>query len=201
VKTVILTGGLAAGKSTAAAHLRSRGVRVIDADAIGHRLLIPPSPVIAQVAEAFGPGVIASDGSVNRRALATVVFADDAARHRLEAITHPPIRRAMWAERAEAARAGERIVVLDIPLFTESGGRAGPWGPTVDEVLTVSAPEAVRLARAVEGRGMAPADARNRLAAQASDREREAAADIVLDGSAGPENLAAQLDRWLASHG
>jgi dephospho-CoA kinase len=142
--------------------------------------------------------VIAADGSVDRAALAGLVFADDGARRRLEAILHPRIRAEMERQRAYAARRGEPLAVQDIPLFVESGGRTGPFGGAADVVLVVSAPEELRFRRAVQGRGMAPHDVRARLAAQASEAERLASADIVLDGSGPAEHLAAQLDAWLA---
>ncbi|MDR1426632.1 MAG: dephospho-CoA kinase, partial [Bifidobacteriaceae bacterium] len=180
--TAVVTGGLASGKSTATAHLRGRGATLIDADAIAHDLLIPPSDAIAEVVAAFGSAVATSDGTVDRKALAGIVFGDPDARLRLEAILHPRIRAAMAAAREAARARGAQLVVEDIPLFVESGGREGPMSAGIDVVLTICAPEPLRRRRAVQGRGMDPGDVRGRLAAQASDAEREAEADIVLDG-------------------
>ncbi|MDR1293991.1 MAG: dephospho-CoA kinase [Bifidobacteriaceae bacterium] len=192
----VVTGGLAAGKSTVTACLCARGVTVVDADAVA-REVVAVLPVIVEIAEAFGPGVITPDGSVDRRALAGAAFADDDARLRLEAITHPRIRTRIADLLAKAAAAGEGLAVVDVPLFVETGGRAGRFGHGIDQVVTVSAPEALRRHRA-EGRGMDPNDVTRRLAAQVSDHEREAVADVVLDGSGSPEDLVTQVDAWLA---
>ncbi|MDR0431756.1 MAG: dephospho-CoA kinase [Bifidobacteriaceae bacterium] len=195
--TVVLTGGMAAGKSTASAHLRQRGVWIIDADAIAGELLGAGGRLVRRVVAAFGESVLAEDGSINRPALAAQVFADGAARRRLEKLTHPPIREEIARQRDAARASGAKLVVQDIPLFVESGGRtSGAWG-TVDVVLTVYAPEALRLSRAVQDRGMALAEAQARLDSQASESERQAGADIVLDGSGTPDQLAHQLDAWL----
>ncbi|MDR2378470.1 MAG: dephospho-CoA kinase [Bifidobacteriaceae bacterium] len=186
-----LTGGIGAGKSTALDHLAELGFPVADSDALARLVVAPGSPGLAAVALEFGPGVLAADGSVDRAALGRIVFADPAARRRLEALTHPLIR----AEAAKLARAARldaaAAMVFDIPLLVETG-QAGDF----DLVATISAPEATRLAR-LAARGLGPDQARARLAAQASDAEREARADVVLDGSGSPADLRRQIDSRL----
>ncbi|MDR0945886.1 MAG: dephospho-CoA kinase [Bifidobacteriaceae bacterium] len=132
---------------------------------------------------------------LDRAALAAIVFSDRAARLRLEAITHPLIRAAGDQIEASARAAGAAACVHDIPLFVETGAR-GDW----DLVVTVSAPEELRLRRAVTGRGWSEQDARGRLAAQATDAEREAVADIVLDGAGTVAALEAQVDALVARY-
>jgi dephospho-CoA kinase len=185
---VALTGGLAVGKSAVAQCLRVRGVPVIDSDELARAVVAPGSPGLKQVVEAFGPGVLAPGGALDRAALAGIVFADPAARRRLEAITHPLIREQSHQQAEAAARAGARAVVFDIPLLVETG-QAGDY----DLVVVVQAPLAVRLARA-EQRGLSREQAEARLASQVSDAARAAVADVVLDGGGSVDDLARQVD-------
>src|SRR5205085_1711865 len=144
----------------------------------------------AAVVEAFGEGVLAADGSLDRPALAAVVFADPEARRRLDGIVHPLVRQR--AADLVAAAPGEAVVVQDVPLLVETG-QAGAF----DLVLVVETDLDTRIARLV-GRGMAEEDARARISAQATDEQRRAVADVVLDNSGTPEELAAQVDRFWA---
>ena len=187
--TVGLTGGVGAGKSTAAAALRSLGAAVVDADVVAREVVAPATPGLAAVAETFGPGVLAPDGSLDRAALGRLVFADEGARRRLEAITHPLIaqRTSRLASAAQRER-GDAVLVHDIPLLVELDR-----GARYHLVVVVDAPPDVRLARLVQGRGMSPDDARARIAAQADDDARAAAADVVLDGSGDAEHLVEQV--------
>ena len=184
--TVGLTGGVGAGKSTAAAALARLGASVVDADVMAREVVAPGTPGLAAVADAFGPGVLAPDGSLDRAALGRTVFSDAGARQRLEAITHPLIA----ARTSQLASVGPRDAVLvhDIPLLVELDR-----GARYHLVVVVDAPQEVRLARLVDGRGMSPDDARARIAAQAGDDARRAAADVVLDGSGDAERLAGQV--------
>jgi dephospho-CoA kinase len=181
-----LTGGVGAGKSTVAALLAAHGAVVIDADAIAREVVEPGTPGFAAVVSAFGAEVVGPDGRLDRPRLAALVFADDAARARLNAIVHPLVGQRM-AE-LSAAAAPDAIVVHDVPLLVENGLAGG-----FDRVVVVQADPAHRLAR-LAARGMAEQDARERMAAQASDEQRRAVADelIVNDGSR--EDLAAQVD-------
>jgi len=185
-----LTGGIGSGKSTVSALLAARGAVLVDADQIAREVVAPGTPGLTAVVEAFGPDVLASDGTLDRPALAAVVFADQAARRRLDAIVHPLVR-ARTVELAAAAPA-DAVLVNDVPLLVETG-QAGSY----DLVLVVEADEETRVERLVR-RGLTEEDARARIAAQASDEERRAVADVVLDNSGTPEELAAQVDRFWA---
>lgn len=185
-----LTGGIAAGKSVVARRFAELGAVVIDADELARLVVKPGTSGYDEVVTAFGPQVVAPGGALDREALARLVFADDDARHRLEAIVHPQVRR-LAAEREAAAAAADpaAVVVHDIPLLVETG-QADSFGL----VVVVAAPAELRVDRLVRLRGMAPDDAQARVAAQAPDDVREAAADVVLDGTGTDEGLRAQVD-------
>ncbi|MGK5111959.1 MULTISPECIES: dephospho-CoA kinase [unclassified Geodermatophilus] len=185
-----LTGGIGSGKSTVAGLLAARGARIVDADRIAREVVEPGTPGLAAVADAFGPEVLTSEGALDRPALAAVVFADPAARARLDGIVHPLVR-ARAAELVSAAPP-DAVVVQDVPLLVETGQAAG-----YDLVLVVEADLETRVRRLAQ-RGLAEADARARIAAQATDEQRRAVADVVLDNSGSPEDLAAQVDRFWA---
>jgi dephospho-CoA kinase len=182
-----LTGGIGSGKSTVSRLLAEHGAVIVDADAIAREVVEPGTPGLAAVVEAFGTGVLAPDGSLDRPALAAVVFADPEARRRLDAIVHPLVR-ARAAEVAAAA-APDAVVVHDVPLLVETG-QAGLY----DVVVVVEADPETRVARLVQ-RGLTAEDARARMAAQATDEQRRAVANVVLDNSGTPERLAEQVDR------
>jgi dephospho-CoA kinase len=185
-----LTGGIGSGKSTVSELLAARGAVIVDADRIAREVVEPGTPGLAAVVEAFGEQVLAADGSLDRPALAAVVFSDPAARARLDAIVHPLVRRRS-AELVAAAPAGA-VVVNDVPLLVETGQAA-----SFDVVLVVEADPEIRVARLVQ-RGLTEDDARARIASQASDGQRRAVADVVLDNSGTPEELAEQVDRFWA---
>ena len=182
-----LTGGIGSGKSTVSALLADRGAVVIDYDLLAREAVEVGTPALAQIVERFGPGVLRPDGALDRPALGAIVFGDDEARRDLEAITHPAIGELAWA-RDEAAPAGS-ILVHDHPLLVETG-LAG----LMDFVVVVDLPEETQLDRLVRLRGMSPEDARARIAAQASRDDRRAAADVVIDNSGTPADLAAAVD-------
>ncbi|WP_299036513.1 dephospho-CoA kinase [uncultured Pseudokineococcus sp.] len=177
-----LTGGTGAGKSTAARRLSELGAVVVDADAIAREVVEPGTPGLDAVVREFGEHVLTGDGALDRPALGAVVFADADRRRALEAITHPLVR----ARREElvAAAPASAVVVDDIPLLVETG-RGAEW----PLVVVVDAPVEVRVARLVASRGMAEADARARIASQAGDDERRAAADVVLANDGGAQEL------------
>jgi dephospho-CoA kinase len=167
-----------------------RGAVIVDADQIAREVVEPGTPGLAAVVDAFGPQVLAADGTLDRPALAALVFADPDARRRLDGIIHPLVRQRA-GELAAAAPAGA-VVVHDVPLLVETG-----QGASYDLVLVVEADPETRVARLVQ-RGLTEEDARARIAAQATDDERRAVADVVLDNSGTPEELAAQVDRFWA---
>ena len=183
-----LTGGIGSGKSTVAALLAARGALVIDSDRIAREVLEPGTPGLAAVADAFGEQVLNPDGSLDRPALAAVVFADPEQRKRLDGIVHPLVR-ARAAELAAAAPE-DAVVVHDVPLLVETG-QAGSY----DLVLVVEADLETRVRRLAK-RGLAEDDARARIGAQATDDERRAVADVVLTNDGPQEELAAQVDRF-----
>jgi dephospho-CoA kinase len=190
VLSIGLTGGIGSGKSTVSALLAERGAVIIDADRIAREVVEPGTPGLAAVVAAFGDGVVGPDGGLDRPALAAVVFVDPGARARLDGIVHPLVR----ARAAEVAAAAppDAVLVHDIPLLVETG-QAGRY----DLVLVVQADLDTRVARLV-ARGMTEDDARARVAAQATDEQRAAVADAVLDNSGTREELAAQVDRFWA---
>ncbi|RHA40269.1 dephospho-CoA kinase [Cellulomonas rhizosphaerae] len=185
-----LTGGIAAGKSVAAARLAELGAVVIDSDVLAREAVAPGSVGLEAVADEFGPGVLAADGSLDRAALGALVFADDDARARLNAIVHPVVRR-LSAEREAAAATADHgaVIVHDIPLLVETG-----QADAFHVLVVVHAPAVLRVERLVVGRGLAREEAEARIAAQASDADRLAVADVVLDGTGSEDDLRTQVD-------
>ncbi|WP_088988513.1 dephospho-CoA kinase [Micromonospora chokoriensis] len=173
-----LTGGIGSGKSAVAARLVERGAVLIDADQVAREVVAPGTDGLAEIVAAFSDRVLDADGALDRAALGALVFADEAARRRLESITHPRVR-ARTAE-LTAAAAPDSIVVNDVPLLVEVG-----LAPTYHLVIVVQTAVPTRLERLARARGMSRADAERRIAAQADDARRRAAADVVLtnDGS------------------
>ena len=181
-----LTGGIGSGKSTVSRLLSARGAVIVDADVVARRVVEPGGPAYQGVVDRFGPGILASDGTIDRPALAAIVFADPAARADLEAITHPAV--GVLINEQLAAEAGtDHVVVLDVPLLVESGRTGTP-------VIVVDCPPETAIRRLVEQRAMDEADARRRVAAQVSREERLAHADLVIDNSGSPEALEHQVD-------
>ena len=183
-----LTGGIGSGKSTVAGLLAARGARVVDADRIAREVVEPGTPGLDAVVAAFGTEVLTPEGALDRPALAAVVFADPEARRRLDGIVHPLVR--ARAADLVAAAPPDAVVVQDVPLLVETGQAA-----SYDLVLVVQADLATRLRRLV-GRGLPEDDARSRIAAQATDEQRRAVADVVLDNSGTVEELEAQVERF-----
>lgn len=188
--SVGLTGGIASGKSAVSRRMAELGAVVIDADVVARDVLARGSEGLAEVVEAFGEEVLAADGSLDRPALGQIVFADETARQRLNSIVHPRVR-AESARLREAAPAGS-VVVEDLPLLVETGQQE-----RFDVVVVVHAPEQERIRRMVEDRGSTEEDARSRMAAQATDAQREAAADVLLDNSGTPDQLRVQVDELM----
>jgi dephospho-CoA kinase len=197
-----LTGNIASGKSTVAAAWSRSGGWIVDADELARRAVAPGTPGLAQVVESFGTDVLGADGRLDRAALRRVVFADPAARRRLEAIVHPEVARLRAGEVARAAAAGARIVVHDIPLLFEAGLER-----TVEVIVLVDAPEPVRRARLVRDRGLGEEEAERMIVAQAPSSGKRALADYVIENDASLEALEARAAAvWLelerrAEHG
>jgi dephospho-CoA kinase len=180
-----LSGGIGSGKSTVARALGARGAIVIDSDVVAREVVEPGAPGLDAVVARFGPQVLGPDGRLDRAALARLVFSDEKARLDLNGIVHPLV--AAETQRRVAAAPPGSAVVLDVPLLVEAA-RGG-----YDLVVIVEAPEATRLERLMR-RGMDHDDARRRMAAQATDAERRALADVVIDNSGSPEELESQID-------
>ncbi len=195
MRMVGLTGGIGSGKSTVARLLEDWGAVVIDADQVAREIVEPGESALAEIAARFGAEVaLQPDGSLDRPAIAAIVFGDDAARRDLEAITHPRIgerieQRILAAAADEAADGRERVVVVDHPLLVESGAATG-----YPVLIVVTAPVEVRVHRLVEHRGMDPEDARARIRAQVDDDTRLAVATHVIDNSGEPDETRQQVE-------
>ena len=190
-----LTGGIGSGKSEVGRRFAARGAVLLDADKAARAVVEPGTPGLARVAETFGPGVLRDDGSLNRAKLAEIVFADEAARGKLNAIVHPLVHDHMRAaEQAAAAVAGDEAVIIhDVPLLAE-GGR----GKEFDLVIVVDVAPEVQVERLAQ-RGMPDDQARARIAAQATRDQRLAVADIVIDNSGTLEDLDRRVSEvWTA---
>lgn len=189
--TIGLTGGIGSGKSTVAAMLVGRGAVLVDADLLAREAVEPGTEGYRRVVERFGPGVLLGDGAIDRARLAEVVFADPGALADLNGIVHPEVGRLML-ERVAERSASDDVVVLDVPLLVEAGGREryGMAG-----VLVVDTPVDVAVERLVSVRGMAPEDAERRVAAQASREDRIAQADFVIVNVGTLDELAEMVSR------
>jgi dephospho-CoA kinase len=183
-----LTGGIGSGKSEVARLLATYGALIVDSDMLAREAVAPGSIGLAAVAAEFGPGILGPDGSLDRPKLAEIVFADQKRREALERIIHPYVR-TRAAELAKAAPRGS-VVVHDVPLLSEQGHQ-----DRYDVVVVVDAPVEVQLDRLVRLRGMTEADAKARIAAQATRDERLAIADYVIDNSGTLDDLGLQVDR------
>jgi dephospho-CoA kinase len=193
MRLVGLTGGIGSGKSTVSGALASRGAVIVDADAIVRDVQRPGSPVLQQMADRFGADVLEADGSLDRAAVASIVFADADALKALNDIVHPAVGAEMNRQ-VMAEVATDRVVVMDIPLLTENP-RDGLQGKIVVDV-----PVETQVQRLVQFRGFSEADARARIAKQATREQRLAIADFVVDNSGDLEALAPQIDAlwtWL----
>ncbi|OUE30261.1 Dephospho-CoA kinase [Clavibacter michiganensis] len=195
MRVIGLTGGIAAGKTVVADRLAELGAVRIDADRLAREVVKPGTPALAEIARRFGTGVIQADGSLDRAALGAVVFQDPGARRDLEDITHPAVRALSARRMAEAGKADpDAVVVYDIPLLVESG-RVDEF----DRIVVVHAPREARICRLVELRGMPVEEAERRIASQASDEDRLAVADDVIDSGVSLDSTLAQTDRLWAN--
>jgi dephospho-CoA kinase len=186
VLRVGLTGGIGAGKSEVSRRLAGYGAVLIDADAAAREVVEPGTPGLAAIREAFGPGVLLPDGSLDRPKLGEIVFADPGARQRLNEIVHPLVAARMRDLEEQAAAAGTPVVVHDVPLLAENG-----LASQYDVVVVVDVAPRVQLERLVRERGLDRSQAQARIAAQASRADRLAVATYVVDNS----GSLAELDR------
>lgn len=186
-----LVGGIGSGKSTAAAMLAELGAEVLSADAIGHEVYRPGTPGFDAVTSAFGREVVGADGSIDRKRLGAIVFADPARLEQLNGIVHPLIR-AEIGRRIDAARRAERVraVVVEAAILLEAG-----WRDLVDEVWVVAAGRDCVVSRLGAERGLTAAETDARIARQMSDAERRAAADVVIPNDGSIEELRARIEQ------
>jgi len=196
VKLVGLTGGIGSGKTTVGALLVARGAVLVDADALVRELQQPGMPVFDAMVERFGQGIVAADGALDRQAVADIVFNDPEALRALNGIVHPAVG-AEVARRIAAHNGTDDVVIADIPLLAE-----GQTQLPMSGVIVVDAPNDVQVARLVSFRGFNEADARARIANQASREDRLAKAGFVIDNSGAPDDLETQIDaawKWIES--
>lgn len=188
MKIIGLTGGIGSGKTSVADLLRSHGLPVIDADQLARDVVEPGQPALAELADAFGADILHADGTLNRGELAARAFASEDATQRLNDITHPRIM-ALRDELIDDARDdGEPAVIYDMPLLVENGQHED-----MDLVVVVHVDVEKRIERLVNGRGLDEADVRRRIAAQATDEERLAVADVIIDNNGLREKLEPQV--------
>lgn len=187
---VAVTGGIASGKSAVAARLAEHGAVVVDADQVARDVVAPGAPALARIAEEFGPDVLTSDGALDRARVGEIVFADPEKRAVLNAITHPAVLEESH-RRFRAARDADpdAVVVYDIPLLVEAGRHE-----EFDVVVAVEAGIETRISRMTTLRGMTAEEATRRIAAQASDDDRRAIADVVIDANGTLDETLAQTD-------
>lgn len=191
-----LTGGIGSGKSTLSSLLAAKGAEVVDADAITRELQEPGGPVFEAMVKRFGAGIVAPDGTLDRAAVAGIVFNDPQALADLNRIVHPAVGKEI-AGRMERLAGTDTVVILDVPLLVESAN-AYP----VDGTIVVDVDPDVAVERLVERRGMAAEDVRARMARQARREDRLAKADLVVDNSGSPDELAVRADQawaWIKS--
>jgi len=187
---IALTGGIGSGKSTVARRWVALGATEIDADILAREVVEPGSRGLAQVVELFGTSVLHEDGSLDRAQLAQLAFSSEENRTALQAILHPLIQ-----SRAQERIAGiTGVIIYTIPLFVETNSPL-----SFDRVVTISTPEPVRIARLVSARNMTADDAQARIGTQATDQEREAVADTIIDSDCSLPELQARADAVFAS--
>ncbi|MGD0321564.1 MAG: dephospho-CoA kinase [Acidimicrobiales bacterium] len=187
---VALTGGIGSGKSAVAGLMVDRGAVLIDADSIAREVVEPEGPAYQPLIERFGSRILAPDATLDRKALAALVFADAKKVAALNRITHPAVA-AVMIERCRAHQGTDRVVLMDIPLFYPLHREI----LSIDVVVVVDCPVELAVERLVEQRGFDRADAQARVSAQVGRAERIAGADIVIDNSADREALASQVEK------
>jgi dephospho-CoA kinase len=183
-----LTGGIASGKSTVDAMLKDLGAYIIDTDRAAHEIVMPNQPAWYEVVDHFGSGIMLSDGSINRKVLAEIIFRNPAERLQLEKITHPYIEAQVAAGVEKAERFGHKFVVIDIPLLFEVG-----WQQKVDEIWVIYVNAEVQLARLKNRNQLTEQQAMDRICAQMEIEEKIKQADVVIDNTFDVENTKKQV--------
>ena len=184
-----LTGGIASGKSTVGAMLRQMGAVVIDTDWIAHEVTAPGSGAVMEMSRRYGPEIVKNDGSLRRDAVGKIIFSDPMEKKWLESLLHPLIRAEAEKQAQAAFEAGQRVVVLDVPLLFESG-----WNGKFDEIWTVYTPQAIQEVRLQRRDGYTDSEIADRLASQWPIDEKAKRADVVIDNTGLPESTRRQVE-------
>jgi dephospho-CoA kinase len=192
-RVIGLTGGIASGKSLVARQLAELGLPVVDADALARAVVAPGQPAFSDIVRAFGPDVVAADGSLDRKRVAEIAFADADKRRQLNAATHPRIAALGQQRIAELSAAGAPVVIYEAALLVENGVHR-----VLDGLIVVKATPEQQLARAAARDGNGEAAARARIASQLSLEAKLAAATHVIDNSGTPEETRRQVERLAA---
>ncbi len=185
-----LTGGIASGKTLVTGLFERLGAPVVDADVVSREVVEPGEPALAEIGREFGPEVMAADGRLDRRALRSLVFADPAARRRLEAILHPRIRERLLARLEAIEREGAAYAVVAVPLLVETD-----FAALVDRVLVVDCPRETQRRRLMARDGLDEREADAMIDAQTDRATRLAAADDVVDNSGEKAATRGQVER------
>lgn len=187
-----LTGSIASGKSTVAKMIQSYGLPIVDADLVARKVVEPGTPTLKKIAEAFGPEVMAQDGSMDRTKLGSIIFHNEEMRKTLNNIIHPAIREEMLRQRDEFMSYGEKNIFMDIPLLFES-----KLEHFVEKIIVVSVSKEVQLQRLMERNGFTENEANARIATQIPVKEKERLADAVIHNNGTLEDTAIQLQNIL----
>lgn len=190
-----MTGGIGSGKSSVAEQLAERGATIVDSDLMVRELQEPGQPVFLAMVERWGDRIVSADGSLDRPAVAGIVFGDKAELDAINGIVHPAVKHETRARVDAAAKNGAEVVVLDIPLLAETGNRHG-----ASAVIVVDCPTDIAVGRLMEHRGFSREDAEARVASQATREERRELADLVVDNSGELSALMSEVERcweWL----
>ena len=188
-----LTGGIGTGKSTVSGLLNELGAEVIEADKVAHAAYEPDTPGWQKVVEAFGEGVLDADCKVDRTALGGIVFGDEEARKRLNAIIHPIVRRLLEESITGLGRDGARVAVVEVPLLIEAIKQQSQWTKMLDEIWVVTAPAEQVIARVRARSDLDETAIRARIESQVTERERNEYADAIIENSGSLEGLRCEV--------
>jgi len=189
-----LTGNIACGKSAVEDFLRRSGVPVIDADQVAREVVQPGEPALQEITELFGPGILDEQGSLNRPALGTIIFADPAARKQLEAITHPRIHARTTELLSRLAQDETPLALVSAALMVEAGSHT-----LYEGVIVVTCPEDLQQQRLMDRDGFSADEAQARLNSQMPQAAKASLADVVIDNGGTVEATEAQVQSWLGS--
>ncbi|MFD0704874.1 dephospho-CoA kinase [Alloscardovia venturai] len=200
---IALTGGIAAGKSTVSKHLADCGYPRVDYDVLAREAVKPGSPILQHIQAEFGPSSLTQNGELNRPWLARNVFSDTNKLSVLNSLMHPAVyKQGKWLD-DRYRKTGAKLIVHDIPLLYETIEIANQIGLVFDHIVTVEAPENIRIARMIRTRSMTLAQAQARIASQSSQAQRESISDVVIDSTQPVENMLHEIDtyikRWLTA--